>query len=82
MQDKNPTGAATACMPIPGSIVFLSTKLLGRTHHTKASCWSAQKDIQRALDLSPEEALAAKAIFGLEPKVCADVQPYVSAVGL
>ncbi|CAL5222694.1 g5095 [Coccomyxa viridis] len=27
-----------------------------------------KKDIQRALDLSPEEALAAKAIFGLEPK--------------
>ena len=28
-----------------------------------------QGDIQKALSLSPEDALAAKAIFGLEPKV-------------
>ena len=67
--------------PIPGSIV-VCTKLSGRTDHTKGSCWSAQKDIQRALDLSPGEALAAKAIFGIEPKVCADVQPYASAVDM
>ena len=35
----------------------------------QAEFHAVQRDIQKAVSLSPDDSLAAKAVFGLQPKV-------------
>ena len=35
----------------------------------QAGCLWVQRDMQKAVSLSPDDSLAAKAVFGLQPKV-------------
>ena len=66
--------AAPPCMPFCGSnkVSSHSFQLSARrcTAVSYEPLCAVQNDIQKALALSPEAALAAKAVFGLEPKVC------------
>ena len=67
----------SSCMPLhslPGATGSFSLQssyciLQKLIFHMEGMELVLQGDIQKALSLSPEDALAAKAIFGLEPKV-------------